>query len=81
MFLLVLGIAGFVLNVILCFAVRVLLFIHITRNWGYDYIEFLTKQSVIQRPIAYFKVDNDLKSLTNQHSFFYWEGTYMIWDC
>ena len=61
--------------------VGVLLIISNVQEEEFEEINTFPIKSVLQQPIAYFKVDNDLKSLTNQHSFFYWEGTYMIWDC
>ena len=61
-----------------CIAVIVILSIHNSQDFGYEHIQIMKKQSVIQQPIAYFKADNGTNSL---HKFFYWEGMYEVQKC
>ena len=69
------------LDSVVCFYVGVLLFNHIISNWNYKLIQLITKQSVIQHPIADFRTDYGTNLSTNQHNFFYWEGMNKIEDC
>ena len=39
---------------------------------------FFPMKSVLQQPIAYFKVDNSSNPIENNHNFFRWEGMYTV---
>ena len=69
------------LNSVVCFAVGTILFVYHIGTPKYDSIQLLTKQSVIQYPISYFRIDNETNTSTNQHNFFYWEGMNRIAYC
>ena len=75
------GIIVLILDTVVCITIGVLLAIHASRTWEYDNIQLLTTQSIRQKPLTYFQVDDGIDQLTNQHGFSYWKGMSSVRDC